>query len=144
MARCGCGEGCSCLVQADPETPNLTVTGTGSPANPYVISALGGGVDEVIIDFGDQVYVGYSKAFRASNPLNLNHVTGLLFAVSTTDIVFDILRNGIAIQTFTIPALAQFVEVDVDYDYAEGDLYQAYVSSAGSGGLGLTVQGAFS
>ncbi|WP_454613365.1 LbetaH domain-containing protein [Streptomyces collinus] len=37
MARCGCGGGlCNCTVQSG---TNVTVSGTGSAANPYVISA---------------------------------------------------------------------------------------------------------
>lgn len=36
MARCGCGTTCSCVVQAGLRT---TVTGNGSTANPYAISA---------------------------------------------------------------------------------------------------------
>lgn len=36
MARCGCTSTCSCLVVAG---DNVTVTGVGSQANPYVISA---------------------------------------------------------------------------------------------------------
>lgn len=36
MARCGCASGCACSVV---QGPGVTVTGTGSPANPYVISA---------------------------------------------------------------------------------------------------------
>lgn len=37
MARCGCGGGlCNCSVQAG---ENVTLSGSGSAANPYVISA---------------------------------------------------------------------------------------------------------
>lgn len=36
MARCGCSTTCSCLVTAG---DNVTVTGNGSAANPYVVSA---------------------------------------------------------------------------------------------------------
>lgn len=42
MARCGCSNSCSCLVT--PATPsNITVTGNGSAANPYLVG--GGGHD---------------------------------------------------------------------------------------------------
>ena len=44
MARCGCsGTSCSCVVQG---SGGITVTGSGSAANPYEIS--GGGVIEVV------------------------------------------------------------------------------------------------
>lgn len=38
--RCGCGSSvCSCLLQ---QGDGITITGTGSPSNPYVITAVGG------------------------------------------------------------------------------------------------------
>lgn len=40
MARCDCSRICSCVFE---EGANITITGTGSPTNPYVISAAGGG-----------------------------------------------------------------------------------------------------
>jgi len=40
MSRCGCGTACSCLVQAQAGTP-ITVIGSGSAANPYVIGTTG-------------------------------------------------------------------------------------------------------
>jgi hypothetical protein len=41
MARCGCqSAACNCVVQAG---PGATVTGDGSAANPYVVSAVTGG-----------------------------------------------------------------------------------------------------
>lgn len=44
MARCGCGEECACTVQGGTGT---TVTGSGTPANPYVITSTGATCDQV-------------------------------------------------------------------------------------------------
>lgn len=44
MSRCGCSSQCSCAVVG---SENITVTGTGAPANPYVISADAGGALQV-------------------------------------------------------------------------------------------------
>jgi hypothetical protein len=38
MSRCGCTDRCSCSVV---QGPGVTVTGAGSPTNPFVISASG-------------------------------------------------------------------------------------------------------
>jgi hypothetical protein len=37
IARCGCGGSCGCNLEAG---PNVTVGGTGAPANPWIVSAL--------------------------------------------------------------------------------------------------------
>lgn len=42
MARCGCTAACGCsLEELDTPSINITITGTGSPTDPYVISADG-------------------------------------------------------------------------------------------------------
>lgn len=48
MAKCGCsGSSCNCVVQAGTGT---TVSGAGSAANPYIISATG---DDTVVTVGD-------------------------------------------------------------------------------------------
>lgn len=143
MARCGCGAGCSCVIQADPDCPSVNVTGAGTAANPYLICTTTGGIGEIIIDFGDEIFVGYSKAFRASNDITLVHLSAHVFALSTSPIVFEVQRNGLFLQEVTLPALTRDIALVMSYDFEEGDFYQIYVSSAGAGGLGLVVQGVF-
>lgn len=41
MGRCGCAQGCSCSVIADPLCPAVTVTGNGSAAAPFKICVVG-------------------------------------------------------------------------------------------------------
>jgi hypothetical protein len=102
-----------------------------------------GGVGEIIIDHGDVIYVGHSKAFRASKSITLNHVSVHLFALASADIIVDILKNGIAVLTLTLPATTQAVTWTGNIAYGDGDYFQSYVSNAGAGGAGLVVQGAF-
>lgn len=47
MARCGCSSRCNCLVISG---SNITVTGTGSLADPYVITGLAPYTDEMARD----------------------------------------------------------------------------------------------
>lgn len=66
MARCGCGgTSCTCQVTAG---PNVTVTGTGSAANPFVISAVGATLSE-----GDDITITGSGT--AGDPYVINAET---------------------------------------------------------------------
>lgn len=144
MARCGCGAGCSCVVQADPDS-SIVVTGVGSATNPYVVGGNGGKGGEIILDFGDVIYVGPSKAFYAKEPLTLTNVLAHVVVPPTADIEVDVLRNGVTVDALTLPATDTFIELPgLSIAYADGDTWQMRVTNAGAGGSGLVCQGTFS
>lgn len=97
---------------------------------------------DIIIDFGDVIYVGVSKAYRAGVTTRLKKVVAHLAAIASANIVMEILKNGLVIGTLTIVAGQQEAQVDVNVGFAEGDYWQMRVTAA-SDGAGLVVQGSF-
>lgn len=71
LARCGCGGGqCNCTVVAG---PGVTVDGSGSVANPYIVSATPVTCDEV------------RPCFSAGNGTTYDPVTGVISARPSAD-----------------------------------------------------------
>lgn len=97
---------------------------------------------DVIIDFGDVIFVGPSKRYRVGTGAHLNQVVAHLSATGTTDTVMDIYKNTTVIGTLTIPAGDVEAQTDVGVAFGAGDYWQMRVTTA-SNGAGLVVQGSF-
>lgn len=82
MSRCGCvSTGCACLLQAG---ANVTVTGTGSALDPYIISSSGGG--GAVVQVADSASIDFSISGDGSGG-NPYIITGSVIAEAIQDIV---------------------------------------------------------
>lgn len=142
MARCGCGSGCTCVIQGDPATSGVSVTGNGSPTNPYLINVELAGSD-VVIDFVDAI-TGTSKGYTPLQVATLAYTFGRLVVPGSTDTDLEVLRSGLVIDTLTIPAGLTIGLNDTPYVFSIVDYWQMRVVTAGLGASGLLVQGRFS
>lgn len=104
----------------------------------------GGGIGEVIIDFGDVIYVGSSKGFWAKEGLTLKNIVAHVVVPPTSAVDFDILINGLTVGSGTLPAGDRSVELaDLAIAMVAGDIWQMRITDAGTGGAGIVFQGTF-
>jgi microcystin-dependent protein len=103
MARCsGCsGDRCSCVIRAG---ANVTVSGAGTPTNPYVVAAAAGGggavpAGSVVMYGGTAIPAGWVMANGAA--LNRVAFAALFAAIGTT------FGAGDGTTTFNTPNLQQ-------------------------------------
>lgn len=140
MPRCGCAGACSCVVRADPNCPNVHVTGVGSPGNPYLVcvdvpdTELSEFVSfhhphEVTLTLSDPRPIVIGGTLRAHVEFNLP---------PTTDMTMQVWKNG-------APDGAPFVVtgpdiVDLLTVFVPGDNARLETTDLGTGGAdGLVV-----
>lgn len=93
MARCGtCGSNsCACVIQAG---TGITVTGAGTLANPYIVTATGGGGAGSIVTVGDTPTIDLSISGDGS--VGTPYViTGALVTEGVQDLVGAMVGNGL-------------------------------------------------
>lgn len=106
MARCGCaGATCNCVVTAGTGT---TVTGAGTPANPYVVSAEGGSTTEADTNTVDMSVLGsgtMADPYVISASVKLDPAAGNLITIGP---------GGLRVDCATIAASCGITPTAVD------------------------------
>lgn len=88
--RCGCSSQCSCAVQGDGAT--TTVSGTGSAANPYVVSATGGQITATDTTTVDHTLTGNgtpATPYNLSSTVKVSSLPGQLLQVEADGLHVD-------------------------------------------------------
>lgn len=97
-----------------------------------------------VIDMGDgAVLTGYSKSYRPLRDATLDRIVGSLEAVGTGDIVADVVVNGAAVTTITLPAGETTAELDLSQFFSADDRWQMNVTTTSTDANGLTWYGRF-
>ena len=91
MANCGCGNTCNCVVSAG---TGVTITGTGTPANPYVItaSAAPGAISYRDTNTVDMTFTGAgtgASPFEVSADVKINPDGGLTSSTAGVAVKLD-------------------------------------------------------
>jgi hypothetical protein len=138
--RCGCG--CACVVQSGSD--NVEVTGIGTPTQPYEISVtseafsipsvhtfhLRGPLVAVVSD--DHPAMVNGTAYKAQARLT---------TVGSTDTEIEVLMNGAAMGTITVPAGQHLgaIVLAVPVSHDDGDYFNASTVTLGTDAAGLWV-----
>lgn len=110
------------------------------PALRSRVEPAGGGVGgEPIFDFPGPLVVATSGIYLAKGGESYSTLDGVLVEVGTSDTVAELLVNGTAVETLTIPASSQTATVGISVSLAAGDLLQGRIATPGSGAVELTL-----
>jgi hypothetical protein len=97
----------------------------------------------VVIDFGDYVVVGISKAHQPGRLCELRAVGANLVQPGSGPSTLQVFRNGASLATLIIPAGVTRIFEVVDVGFNVGDYWQMRVASWSAGAAGLTIDGYF-
>lgn len=110
MAKCGCsGSSCNCVVQAGTGT---TVTGAGSAANPYIVSAI-----------GDDTVVTVSDTPTVNNTLTGDGSPGTPYNISSAVIVDPVAGNTLVAGPAGLSVPCESIQDCVGQGFDDGLIY---------------------
>lgn len=96
-----------------------------------------------IIDMGDSITLtGYTKSHWIPSSVLLTVVVGVVSVPGTTDLVADVVRDGVSISTVTLPAGDTIIKHNVNEAFPTDSLWQMSIIIQ-SDALGLTWYGRF-
>lgn len=130
MARCGCGSECTCVIQAHPDCDAVSVTGSGTPANPYRICVYPN--EKIEFHHPNDLTVVKSDKY----PVIVGGLLRILWELTVapaTSVTVQMWKNG---ATFGAPIVftTDSDDIETGLAYAPGDKMNLEITDTGTGG----------